>query len=82
MKRKEDIVFEDLRKHIVTFRTDEEVAYFTNLSDIHWGLCNRELFIETFNYLMSIPNMYVGIGEMQEMAQQSFLNLMLQKSGQ
>lgn len=62
MKRKEDIIFEDLRKHIVTFRTDEEVAYFTNLSDIHWGLCNRELFIETFNYLMSIPNMYVGIG--------------------
>ena len=47
---------------IATFRTDEEVAYFTNLSDIHWGLCNRELFIETFNYLMSIPNMYVGIG--------------------
>ena len=24
LKRKEDIIFEDLRKHIVTFRTDEK----------------------------------------------------------
>ena len=62
MKSKEDIIFDDLKNHVVTFRTDDEVAYFTNLSDIHWGLCNKDLFIEMFYYLMSIPNMYIGIG--------------------
>lgn len=51
-----------MKDHVVTFRCDNEVAYFTNLGDIHWGLCNKELFEKTFKYLMSIPNMYVGIG--------------------
>lgn len=60
--RKEDLIYNELKNHVVTFRTDEEVAYFTNLGDIHWGLCNKELFEDTFKYLMSIPNMYVGIG--------------------
>lgn len=62
MKRKETYIQEDLKKHIVTFRTGADVAYFVNLGDIHWGLCNRELFEKTFNYLMTIPNLYVGIG--------------------
>ena len=43
LKSKEDIIFDDLKNHVVTFRTDDEVAYFTNLSDIHWGLCNKDL---------------------------------------
>lgn len=62
MKAKEDYIYADLEKHIVRFRTDVDTAYFVNLGDIHWGLCNRELFEKTFNYLMSIPNLYVGIG--------------------
>lgn len=62
LKSKEDILYDELKEHIVKFRTNDDVAYFTNICDIHWGLCNKELFLETFNYLMSIPNMYVGIG--------------------
>lgn len=62
LKRKTDYIQEELRDHISTIRVDSEVAYFVNLGDIHWGLCNRELFEETFAYLMSIPDLYVGIG--------------------
>ena len=62
MKRKEFYIQEELKDHIVKFRVDSEVAYFVNLGDIHWGLCNRELFEKTFKFLMSIPNLYVGIG--------------------
>ena len=56
MKAKEDYIYQDLKKHIVRFRTEADVAYFVNLGDIHWGLCNKELFEKTFQYLMSIPN--------------------------
>lgn len=62
LKNKAEYIEDDLREHIVTFRTEADVAYFVNLGDIHWGLCNKELFIGTFKYLMSIPNLYVGIG--------------------
>ena len=62
MKRKEFYIQEELKDHIVKFRVDSDVAYFVNLGDIHWGLCNRELFEKTFKFLMSIPNLYVGIG--------------------
>ena len=44
LKRKTDYIQEELRDHIATIRVDSEVAYFVNLGDIHWGLCNRELF--------------------------------------
>lgn len=62
MKSKEKYIEEELKNHTVKFRTDADVAYFVNLGDIHWGLCNKELFEGTFKYLMSIPNLYVGIG--------------------
>lgn len=62
LKRKEFYIQEELKDHIVKFRTDADVAYFVNLGDIHWGLCNKELFEKTFKFLMSIPNLYVGIG--------------------
>ncbi len=59
---KELILNNELKQHIATFRTNQEVAYFVNLGDIHWGLCHKELFEKTFEYLMSVPNLYVGIG--------------------
>lgn len=62
MKRKECYIQDELKEHIARFRTDEDVAYFVNLGDIHWGLCHKELFEKTFKFLMSVPNLYVGIG--------------------
>ena len=45
MKRKEQYIQDELKDHIVKFRTESDVAYFVNLGDIHWGLCNKELII-------------------------------------
>lgn len=62
MKDKIGCIYDSIKNNVVSFRCKSEVAYFTNLADIHWGACDAELFIGTFTYLMSIPNLYVGIG--------------------
>ena len=54
MKRKEQYIQDELKDHIVKFRTESDVAYFVNLGDIHWGLCNKELFEKTFKYFLSL----------------------------
>lgn len=51
-----------LKQHTVQIRVDADKAYFTNIADIHMGLNNRRLFQETIEFLLSIPNMYFGIG--------------------
>lgn len=60
--KKEQYIQEELKNNIAVFRTDADVAYFVNLCDIHYGYCNKELFERTFKWLMSIPNLYIGIG--------------------
>lgn len=62
MVDKELTLADELKSHVVTFRTDVDKAYFVNLADIHYGYCDKEMFVSTFEYLMSIPNLYVGIG--------------------
>jgi hypothetical protein len=50
------------RNSVVEVRVDAPSAYFVNLADIHHGLNHRELFRQNLNFLLSIPNLYFGLG--------------------
>lgn len=57
-----DILRETFDEHISTIRVNDEYAYFTNLSDIHYGLNEKEYFLQSLEKLMKIPNLYISIG--------------------
>lgn len=62
MRRIEKIFEEDLSRNVAVQRVNAPVAYHVNLADLHYGLNDRGLFRENLDFLLSIPNLYFGIG--------------------
>lgn len=56
------ILENELKDHSVSFKIDANKAFFVDLADIHWGLCDADRFKTTLETLMKIPNLYFGIG--------------------
>jgi len=59
---KEKIIQESYLPHVVRKVVTGKKAYFVNIADLHMGLSHRTLFQATVAFLLTIPNLFFGLG--------------------
>lgn len=62
MIQAENLFQEEYAKSCVSQRVSAPSAYFVNIADLHYGLNHRKYFLQWLEFLMSIPNLYFGLG--------------------